>query len=246
MLATNLIGILYQRCKAEFSKIAFYIFISVDLVLSGIILVVSFAGFGETNVCANNKIFYKFAVIDSIFIVIMALMILFMPFYWIQKYSNSPGNLVWSFLFFGLNWNSNYESKMSAIGVLCLIISALTLISNGIAYWRGITVTIKKIVIGCWAIALLLMCVSEIIAIVAAFQSSDPSTYNDVAANKLLQTFLALNIIEFILWIFGLMTLNYENGDPIRDSLLNFGKNDSMFDEERESKEENKGFGTIK
>jgi len=27
-------------------------------------------------------------------------------------------------------------------------------------------------------------------------------------------------------WLFGLMTLEYENGDSIRDELINFGRND--------------------
>ncbi len=87
-------------------------------------------------------------------------MVLFMSFYWIQRYSNSPGNLAWVFLFFGFAWGSGFDSRMTTIGVLSLIISLITLISNGIAAWKGITTTVKKIVVFCWATALLLMVIN--------------------------------------------------------------------------------------
>lgn len=228
MLAANLIAILYMRCKEEFSKISFYIFLTADLLLAGIVLVVSFAGFGQNNVCANNKVFFKFAVAEVIVIVIITLFILFSAFYWVQRFSNSPGNLAWIFMFFGFAWTEQFGSKMTAIGTLCLIVSLITFLANGIAAWKGITTGTKKIVVGFWTVDLLLMFVNEIVAIAVYFQNSDTTSYNDVAAKKLLQTFLAINIIEFLLWIFGLLTLKYENGDPIRDSLLNFGKNDEL------------------
>ena len=38
---------------------------------------------------------------------------------------------------------------------------------------------------------------------------------------KLLQTFLIINVIDGIFWVYGLLTLAYANGDKIRDMLLN-------------------------
>lgn len=209
-------------------------------------LVVSFAGYGGDNICANNKVLYKFVVVDIIFVVIMTLLILFASFYWIQRYSNSPGNLSWVVLFLGFSWTSAFSSQMITIGVISLVISLISLIANGIAAIKGITSTIKKLIIVCWALGLLLMITNEIIAIVAYFQNSDSSSYNDVMAKKLLQIFMAINMIELVLWVFGILTLKYENGDPIRDSLLNFGKNDSFLEEPREFESNIKGFGTIK
>ena len=228
MLAANLVAILYMRCREEFSKIAFYIFLTADLLLAGIVLVVAFAGFGQSNVCANNKVFFKFAVAEVIVIVVLTLFILFSAFYWVQRFSNSPGNLAWIFLFFGFAWSEQFGPKMTALGALCLTVSLITLLANAVAAWKGITIGTKKIVVGCWTLDLLLMFVNEVVAIAVYFQNSDTSSYNDVAAKKILQTFLAINVIEFLLWIFGLLTLKYENGDPIRDSLLNFGRNDEL------------------
>jgi hypothetical protein len=245
MLAVNIVGVLLNRCRAEFSKIAFYIFFSGNLILSGIILVVAFAGYGQSNVCANSKLFYKFAVAEVIFIVVMTLLILFSSFYWIQRYSNSPGNLAWLALFLGFDWSKGLASSMTAIGLIGLSVSLITIFSNGIAAWKGITTTVKKVVVGCWTVCLLLILTNEIVAIVTYFSNSWIS-FNDVVAKKLLLTFLALNMVEFAFWIYGLMTLRYENGDPIRDSLLNFGKQDSFEEEEREVQPEGKGYGTIK
>jgi hypothetical protein len=218
MLAANIVGVLINRCRTDFSKSPFYIFFSGSLILAGIILVVAFAGYGGSNVCANGKLFYRFAVVETIFIVVMTLLILFADFYLIQRYSNSPGNLTWLFLFFGFDWKPELKGNMTTIGVICLIVSVITLIANGIAAWRGITETIKKMVVGCWTVCLLLMLINEIVAIVAYFSNSWES-YNDVVGKKLVLTFLALNVVEIGFWVYGLLTIKYENGDPVRIGL---------------------------
>jgi hypothetical protein len=246
LLALNFIGVLLNRCRTEFNKISFYIFFTGGLILSGIVLIVGFAGYGQSNVCANSKLFYKFAVVEVIAIVLMTLLILFTSFYWIQRYSNSPGNIGWLFLFFGFDWKDGLSSGMTTIGIISLSISLITLFANVIAAWKGITITIKKIVVGCWTVCLLLILINEIVAIATYFSNSWES-YNDTVAKKLLLTFLALNMVELGFWIYGLMTLRYENGDPIRDSLLNFAKEDSFVEaEERDVEENGKRFGTIK
>jgi hypothetical protein len=63
MLAGNIIAVLINRCRTDFSKAPFYILFAGSLILAGIILVVAFAGYGGSNVCANSKLFYRFAVV---------------------------------------------------------------------------------------------------------------------------------------------------------------------------------------
>jgi hypothetical protein len=43
---------------------------------------------------------------------------------------------------------------------------------------------------------------------------------------------MAVNIIEVILWIFGLLTLKNQEGDKIRDTLLIFGQKDEVEEQE--------------
>lgn len=142
------------------------------MIISGIILVISFVGFGSENVCAQNKVLFKFAVLEVIFISIMAVMILLISFYWIQRYSNSPGNFTWVILFLGFTWTENYNSKMVTIGVISLVICVLTIIVNMVVGIKGITAAIKKGVVIFWGFCLLLMVINEIIAIVTIFQGA--------------------------------------------------------------------------
>ena len=48
-------------------------------------------------------------------------------------------------------------------------------------------------------------------------------SFADASARVLLEVFLGVNVIEFALWVFGLLTLQYENGDRVRDGLLGDG-----------------------
>ena len=45
-------------------------------------------------------------------------------------------------------------------------------------------------------------------------------SFADASARVLLEVFLGVNVIEFALWVFGLLTLQYENGGRVRDGLL--------------------------
>jgi hypothetical protein len=46
--------------------------------------------------------------------------------------------------------------------------------------------------------------------------------------------------------VFGLLSLKHEDGDPIRESLLSFGKRESDENEHEEEEQRGGGFGTIR
>lgn len=74
---------------------------------------------------------------------------------------------------------------------------------------RSTTIWVKKIIVGEWAIGLLLMIICEIIALATFFQNGNTTDYTDKVAQKLLQLFLAVNVVELLFWVLGLMTLKY-------------------------------------
>jgi hypothetical protein len=111
-------------------------------------------------VCADNKVGFRFMVIEIICIVGINLLVLFASFYWVQRYSNSPGNVTWAFMFWGFAWNAAYANSMHLIGALALAITIITLLVNLVAGGTGITTGIKKAIIICWAICLVLMFIS--------------------------------------------------------------------------------------
>lgn len=107
MLILSLAALLLTRCKQDFSKIAFFGFFGLNLIVSAILIVAAFAGYTGENVCAQNLMCYKYVVIQVIASVTMTLIILMVSFFLVQRFSNSPGNIVWPIMFFTYSWSSN-------------------------------------------------------------------------------------------------------------------------------------------
>jgi hypothetical protein len=61
LTAISLLALLYLRCRDAFPKLEFFILFIVSLILAGIIIVISIAGFGINNNCAPNHVMYEFA-----------------------------------------------------------------------------------------------------------------------------------------------------------------------------------------
>jgi len=55
------------------------------------------------------------------------------------------------------------------------------------------------------------------LAIVIYLQDQKEQDFSSIIANKSLQTFFCVNILDLMFWLWGYMTLEYENGDRIRD-----------------------------
>ncbi len=83
---------------------------------------------------------------EAVISIVLAFLIIFLPFHWIQRYSNTPGNLAWIFLFFGFPWTANYKLPMMISGVIAAVISGMSLFVNLIAC-NGITTKMKKIIV---------------------------------------------------------------------------------------------------
>lgn len=63
LLLISIIANLYFRCRDGFNKTFFFVLLAICVVISGIILIVSFAGYGAADICAGNKTVYRFIVI---------------------------------------------------------------------------------------------------------------------------------------------------------------------------------------
>ena len=195
------------RCREGFSKTFFFVLLAICIILTGIMLVVSFVGVGQSNVCASNRVTYRFMLIYILVIIVINALILFGPFFWVQRFSNSPGNIVWIFMFFLFTWNPSYSTLMIVIGVITILVSLITLIINLIAAATGITSSIKKAVTFCWGTGMVLMLINEILAVATYIQNSKYSSYKDMEAKKVLLLFVIINIVELVFWGFGLYTL---------------------------------------
>ena len=81
------------------------------------------------------------------------------------------------------------------------------------------TKPIRKIIKFEWIGALIMMGVCIIIVFAVYMSASSNSTFNDEVGKKLAQTFLPVNIIDGIFWIWGLATLKLHRGD-VRDGII--------------------------
>lgn len=207
LLLISLISNICFRCREGFGRTLFFVLLAICAITAGILLVVAFIGFGQSNVCASNRVTYRFMLIYVLEILVVNGLILFGPFFWVQRFSNSPGNVVWILMFFLFSWNPSYSTLMIVIGVLVILVSAITLGINIIAGLMGITSGVKKALMFCWGLGMVLMLINEVIAIVAYVQNSKFSSYNDMEAKKVLLLFVIINIIELVFWGFGLYTL---------------------------------------
>ena len=245
LILFNILGILILRCRDAFSRTPFFVALAIDFILAGIVLVMGFAEIGESNSCANNKILHRFGGFEALICLLICGVIMKSPsFEMSQRYTNTPGNAVWIFLFFGFSWTSSFSGGNIAIGVFNLLISLSSLIINIIPLIMGITTRIKKMLLIQWLGSLGLMLICEIIAIGIYLGNSDLSGFEDIVAKKLLQTYLPVNVIDGLFWIYGLLTLAYANGDKIRDMLINENEREDLKEEQEEDNEYN--MGTIK
>ena len=100
---------------------------------------------------------------------ILSLMIMFMPFFWVQRFTNSPGSAVWPFLFFLEAYHTRYTTLMMLIGFFALTSNVLTWAVNGLALMNGVSTTLKKIIWVCFIISLSAAIINEVMALFVVF-----------------------------------------------------------------------------
>ena len=65
----------------------------------------------------------------------------------------------------------------------------------------------KKFIVFSWIFALIFMIVGEALGVVVYLQSTKNDIFIDNVALKLLQIFISVNVLDFIFWLWGYLTL---------------------------------------
>jgi hypothetical protein len=141
-------------------------------------------------------------------------------FDWALRYTNAPGNLTWPFLFFGYAWTSAFKGSYITVGLFTLLLSFATFIVNILPFRGGLTTGKKKIIHFEWIGALVVMAICEVIVFATFLAGANTTDFYDGVAKKLAQTYLPINIIDALFWVWGLMTLKYTSGDVVRDNIM--------------------------
>ena len=145
MAALSLGAILWQIFKKYHQKYFFLVVYSINLLFGTIIIIFSAVNFRQSTACPTKTFLYIYYLITIPLYFIQSLMILFMPFFWVQRFTNSPGNFAWPFLFLIFASQTTHVAIMASIGVLSLVSSILTWSTNGLALLNGVSTTLKKI-----------------------------------------------------------------------------------------------------
>lgn len=245
LLGLNLIALITIRCSAKFPRCFFFTVFFLDLVLAaGIIAINATKGY---SACAPAKVFYHFSIIESAIKICLCFAIFFMRLAWGQRYTNSPGNLVWPPLFLSFQWSSLFAVYMQIIGIATAVTSILTFVINLSTIIKTSTSTRKLVTFG-WIFGIALLLILEGLAIFKYLTAGNVNEYTDVQAKSTLAVFIGVNLIDILFWMWGMKSLDYEKGDQVREDLF-VGKEDFSTSHNQQIEKSvivESNFGTIK
>lgn len=139
MLIINLIAVLVIKIKGYWNRKVFFAVFAVDVVLAGVAMVVALGGIGESNSCANNHVVHRFVGFQTLITMIVSAMVLFGPFETVVRWANAPGNLVWCFLFFGVQLGEGWTGSYVTVGIIYLLISIGSFVAHLITVQNGMS-----------------------------------------------------------------------------------------------------------
>lgn len=81
---------------------------------------------------------------------ILSLMIFTLPFFWVQRFTNSPGIIVWPIILFVQSFKTTDTVMNELIGIIGILVNLMTWSTNGLALLFGVSTTIKKAIVACF------------------------------------------------------------------------------------------------
>jgi hypothetical protein len=113
-----------------------------------------------------------------------------------------------------------FTAQIQVVAWITAFISVSTLVINIVSLITGITPTIKKAILISWISNLVFMVLCILLTLVSFLNNYFLKKYaSEILSNVSLKYILA-SIIDLGMWIWGLLTLTYENGDLIRNVIL--------------------------
>ena len=145
MAVLSLGAMIYQMFKKYHQRYVFIIIYAINISLGTVIIIYSALNYHQSAACPTKTFLYIYYLTNIPIYFIQSLMILFMPFFWVQRFTNSPGSAAWPFLFFTFADQTSHVAVMALIGVLSLTSNILTWSTNGLALINGVSTLLKKI-----------------------------------------------------------------------------------------------------
>jgi hypothetical protein len=186
-VVVSLLALITVKCSHTHPKLGFAVLFILDLAAVVAIAVFSLKGLIEKGEnCSLTSILYPFYLGATVLYTLAVLAVLFLPLLWVQRFTNSPGNLVWPVLFFyvAVFWSQPYRWTLVGVGLGTLAVSLLTFVVNVVAGCKGISTTMKSFIKCAWITDLLLMLAAEgVIAWLYVF-SRNNNQFSDFSGNQ--------------------------------------------------------------
>lgn len=155
----SIIGLITLKCSTKHPKVGFIVLFVLSLAAVGGVVGLTMKEMIGGDECAVSGVFYHYYLGAIAIFLIIVLMILLLPLLWVQRYSNSPGNIIWAIFLLKVvvQWGTPFHWTILAIAGAILIQSLFTLVINIVAGCKGVTTTVKSWVKCAWIFDLILI-----------------------------------------------------------------------------------------
>ncbi len=125
--------------------------------------------------------------------------------YWVQRYNNSPGNIIWGYMFLTFDWGHFTLLKIlfRVIAVLEVFVSFGSFVLNILLFCIPLSSNYRKAVKYWWISCMAAMAVLEVVTLGMYFYHDFGDTVLEVAANSMMQIFLSCNLTDLLFWLWG-------------------------------------------
>jgi hypothetical protein len=147
------------KCAAKHPKVGFIVLFVLSLAAVAGVVGLTMKEMIWGDECGVSGVFYHYYLGAIALFAIIVLMILFLPLLWVQRYSNSPGNIIWAFFLLKvvLQWVTPFRWTILALAGAILVQSLFTLVINMVAGCKGVTTTVKSWVKCAWVFDFILI-----------------------------------------------------------------------------------------
>lgn len=169
------------------------------------------------NECIQIHFIEKQALFSSFRVIFMELILVFAcnP-YWVERYNNSPGNIIWGYMFLTENWVMvpKLNILFKIIGFLELFICIFSFVMNMLPFWIGIPTKYRKALKIWWQTCIGTMSIVEIVTFIIFMVYDFGNTSAELGANRMMQIFLSCNLVDLLFWLWGYLVITYSTPDP--------------------------------
>lgn len=110
--------------------------------------------------------------------------------------------------------------QVQIVAWLTALTSVMTFLINCVSLVTGLTQNIKRVIVVAWVLGLVLSVVCILVMLMVFFNSYSHSREADQILSDICLKYILVGIIDVGFWIWGLLTLSYENGDLVRNGIL--------------------------